>query len=136
MERRRAIVFVGGLLLLSIVAVGSGVQQNKRMSYKNDVEPLLQRYCMPCHAEENANKSDLFLDSYALLMEGGEHGVPVVPGHPEKSDLILKLMETPPYGERMPLHSRRKLKTQAPKYLTEQEVEVLRRWIAEGAVEK
>lgn len=134
--KREAYVFLGGVLsIMLIAALGpkGGAQQNGGISYAKDVEPLLQKYCMPCHAEENANKSDLFLDSHDLLMKGGEHGKAVVPGHPEKSDLILKLSEAPPYGERMPLQSRRKLKVSPPKYMTEQEVQVLRQWISEGA---
>jgi len=134
--KREPLIWVAGMLFFVFIAAagsGFGVRQKNDVSYKKDVEPLLQRYCMPCHAEENSNKSDLFLDSHALLMEGGEHGAAVFPGHPEKSGLILKLAETPPYGERMPLQSRRKLKTSPPKYLTEEEVNLLRRWISEGA---
>jgi hypothetical protein len=103
------------------------------VSYKSDVAPLLAKRCLPCHAEENANKSEFFIDSYALLMKGGKHGEAVVPGKPEKSDLIMKLSDKPPYGDRMPLPPRRKVNASPPKYLSDEEVGLLKRWISEGA---
>jgi hypothetical protein len=131
---------VAGLSLLCLMVFAGamlpgGEGTSDAVSYKNRVAPLLAKHCMPCHAEENANKSEFFLDSYASLMKGGKHGVAVVPGNPEKSDLLLKLSETPPYGDRMPLQSKRKLKVGPPVYLSDDEVAVLRKWIADGAKE-
>jgi len=129
----------GIILLMGIGAVASdpGAQvdagSKKVVSYKSDVVPLLTKHCMPCHAEENANKSELYLDTYAQIMEGGKSGEVVVPGEPRKSDLILKLSENPPFGERMPLFSKRRLSKGPPKYLSDEEVGILRAWIEEGA---
>jgi hypothetical protein len=103
------------------------------VSYKAEVAPLLKKYCLPCHAEENYNPSELALDSYALLMKGGKHRDAVEPGEPDESILIQKLMENPPFGERMPLHSKRKKTTAPPKYLSEDEVRILAEWISQGA---
>jgi hypothetical protein len=123
--------------IVVLVCVGASVPGGEgsegAVSYKTDVAPLLNKYCMPCHAEENENKSEFFIDSYALLMKGGKHGVSVKPGNPDESDIILKLSEAPPYGERMPMQSKRKLKAGPPKYLSEDEVAVVKKWIAEGA---
>jgi hypothetical protein len=126
-------IFVGAGAVKSRSDSQAGGDAKKGVSYKGDVAPLLAQHCMPCHAEENANKSELYLDSYAQLMEGGKSGKAVVPGKPGKSDLILKLSENPPYGDRMPLFSKRRLVMAPPRYLTEEEVGVLRRWIEEGA---
>lgn len=128
---------VAGLLgLLLPVLIGAslpgGSRQEDVSSYKEDVTPLLQKYCLPCHAEENFNPSELALDSYASLMKGGKHGVAVVPGAPEESSLISKLSENPPFGERMPMHSRRRKSAAPPVYLSEDEVKVLSRWIVQG----
>jgi hypothetical protein len=128
---------VGLAILCVVVFVGAMVQEGKTkaggVSYKNDVAPLLAKHCMPCHAEESANKSDLFLDSHALLMKGGKHGAAVVPGKPDESDLVLKLSAYPPFGDRMPLFPRRKLIMAPPVYLSKEEVGVIRKWIEEGA---
>jgi hypothetical protein len=128
---------VAGLLgLVFPVLVGAilpgGSSQGDNVSFREDVAPLLQKYCLPCHAEENDNPSELALDSYSSLMKGGKHGVVVVPGAPEESSLIQKLSETPPFGERMPMHSRRAKSTVPPRYLTEEEVRVVSQWVAQG----
>jgi hypothetical protein len=103
------------------------------VSYKGDVEPILKRYCLPCHAEENFNPSGLALDSYALLMNGGKHGETVVARDPEKSILIQKLSENPKFDERMPLHSKRRNNPTPPVYLSDDEVKILSEWISQGA---
>ncbi len=127
----------GLLCLLTLVFIGAMLPptgaQGDAISYKNDVQPILQKYCLPCHAEENFNKSELSLDSYELLMKGGKHGDAVVAGDPDKSILIQKLSEKPPFGDRMPFYSKRKQKTTPPVYLSDDEVKILSNWISQGA---
>lgn len=132
---------VGVAVLLTPVLVGLATQEQSgrrkdeagAVSFKNDVMPVLEKYCLPCHAEENENKSKLSLDSYALLMEGGKHGVAVMPGEPEESILIQKVQDDPPFGDRMPLQSRRKKAEGPPKKLTVEELSTLSQWVAQGA---
>jgi hypothetical protein len=125
-----------GLAVLIIpVLIGAAVPRtgssDDTVSFKSDISPLLHTYCLPCHAEENNSPSELSLDSYALMMKGGKHGDVVVTGEPDKSTIIQKLSENPPFGERMPLHSKRK-KT-PPKYLNDEEMQLLAKWILQGA---
>jgi len=123
------------LLPVCIGAVwpGSTASRGDNVSYKEDISPLLNKYCLPCHAEENYNPSELSLDSYALLMKGGKHGEAVKPGNPDESIVIQKLREPPLFGDRMPLHSKRKKTTTPPVYLSEDEVQILAKWISQGA---
>lgn len=118
-----------------IVSLSASMQQGpyRVVSYAKDVAPVIARYCLPCHAEESQNSSELSLDTHALLMEGGEHGTPVVPGKPDESILIQKLLPKPPFGETMPLKMRRRSAGVAAKKLTEQEIELLKEWIRQGA---
>ena len=111
---------------------GATHRQEEELSFKKDVFPVINRYCLPCHEEENYNKSELSLDNYSLLMQGGKHGVPVVEGKPEESILIQKLSEKPPFGDQMPL-ARRRNDQQPPKRLTPEEVKILSAWIEQGA---
>jgi len=104
------------------------------ISFKDSVMPVLKKYCLPCHAEESSNPSELSLDSYQLLMEGGKHGAAVVGGRPEQSSLIQKLNEKPPFGDTMPL-ARRRRSQDPPRKLTEEEVKILTEWIRQGARE-
>jgi uncharacterized membrane protein len=99
--------------------------ENGTVSFKKDVQPLLKKYCMPCHSEEQMNPSEFHLDSYDMMMEGGKHGKPVVPGKAEESILIQKLSDDPPFGEAMPLKAKRPL--------SEEELKVLVDWINQGA---
>jgi Planctomycete cytochrome C len=105
---------------------------NHPRSFTGDVFPLIEKHCLPCHAEENYNPSELSLDSYDLLMAGGKHGPAVKPGKPEESILVQKLGASPPFGNRMPPNPRKK---GAPprKRLTEAETRIIVDWIAEGA---
>jgi hypothetical protein len=110
----------------------SPTAQDTAVSYKEHVTPILQKYCLPCHAEESYNPSELSLDSYALLKKGGKHGATFIDGKPEESLLIQKLADAPPFGDRMPLQSRRKKTQTPPKKLTEEEMKVLEDWIVQG----
>ena len=132
------VVLIGVIpLLLGVSFPRTGVQdkpvsRDTAVSYKQHVAPILQKYCLPCHAEESYNPSELSLDTYALLKKGGKHGASFKEGKPEESLLITKLADDPPFGDRMPLQSRRKKSTTPPPRLTEEETKVLEEWIAQG----
>ncbi len=90
--------------------------------FRTRVEPLLRKYCVGCHGPEEAN-AELRLDSWELLMEGGENGKVVVAGRPEKSPLIAALgpdaeSHMPPEDEPQPKSN---------------EIAVLRAWVKAGA---
>lgn len=103
------------------------------VSFREQVLPLVKKYCLPCHAREEENPSELALDDYAALREGGRHGSPVVPGKPEESLLIQKLHESPPFGQRMPLNSRKKVKEGKAKWLADDEAKAIATWVEQGA---
>ena len=124
-------------LLYAVMGIASNggdkkSQRDKEISFKQDVLPVITKYCLPCHAEESYNPSELSLDSYSLLKDGGKHGPPVVSGKPEESVLLQKLEEKPPFGDRMPLARRRKSQ-EPPKRLNEEEIKILTDWIKQGA---
>ena len=103
------------------------------LSFKADVFPIVQKYCLPCHAEESYNPSQLSLDTYELLMKGGKHGPPIVPGKPEESIMFKKLSPDPPFGDPMPLKVRRRKNPSQQKKLTEEEIRSITEWIKQGA---
>jgi hypothetical protein len=104
------------------------------ISFAEDVFPIIQKNCLPCHAEDNFNPSELSLDSYELLMEGGRHGDAVEPGNADESPLIQKLRDDPPFGDRMPLDLRKKKgKKSTAKPLSEEEIQCIATWIEQGA---
>lgn len=89
-----------------------------RVFFDTDIRPILRDNCLKCHADQK--KGELRLDSLSGALQGGESEEPtVVPGHPEKSLLIelVKRQEMPPEGRQ----------------LSESEIDLLSRWIKQGA---
>ena len=99
------------------------------VSFKNDVAPIISKYCLPCHAEDEYNPSELSLDTYKDLMEGGKHGKPVTPGDAQGSILVKKLGADPPFGHPMPLKKRN---DPEQKYLPADLIQTMSRWIDQG----
>jgi hypothetical protein len=109
-------------------AKGGGAEGT--VSFKEEVMPIIRKHCLPCHAVDNFNPSELSLDTYEDLMAGGKHGTPVVPGNASESIIVQKLGEDPPFGDRMPLVRK---KDRVPNKLTEQQIETIRAWVDQGA---
>ena len=127
-------LIVAGLIVTGVAAVpAQGRKVGEPVSFKKDIAPLIGRRCLPCHAEDNFNPSELSLDSYEKLMEGGKHGSPVVPGKAHESIIIKKTSTIPPFGERMPLNPRKKVEEGTAKWLTDPELRLLAVWINQGA---
>ncbi len=114
-------------------AVAGGSDGRGEVSFKGDIFPVIKRHCLPCHAQEQFNKSELSLDTYESLMAGAKHGVPVVPGKPEGSILLRKLSDKPPFGDPMPLDPRWKEGQPRKKRLSDKEIQILTEWVREGA---
>lgn len=133
-------VMLGVFFLAVSLGTAQEMEQKKTVkksgspvSFKNDVMPILKKQCLPCHAEENFNPSELSLDSYDLLKTGGKHGETIVPGKSQESLLIKKLGDDPPFGAKMPLNSKKKIQEGKAKFLTEDEIKTIATWIDQGA---
>ncbi len=106
------------------VGMGLGVLQGmaEPVSFSREVAPILDRSCVACH-QPSKLKGKLDLSSFSALSAGGKHGAAVTARKPDTSRLLTQVRgpkpEMPPEG----------------KPLTEPEVAVIERWIAEGAVD-
>ena len=60
---------------------------SETVSYKNDIQPLLNSGCVNCHG----NQGQLSLATYAKTMKGGKSGKVVIPKNSAGSLLIKKL---------------------------------------------
>jgi len=87
-----------------------------------DILPLFQGQCTACHSATQPlggwNGS-----SYASVMESGDHAPVVIPGNPEGSLLIQKLLGTQTVGSPMP----------PARLLPQEQVQVVIEWIRAGA---
>jgi hypothetical protein len=120
-------------LLLAPVLLAAPAVHGADVSFAEDVAPLLRSRCVSCHLT-GQEQGELALHARAAY--GELVGVPSVqselkrvePGVPERSYLYLKLTnrhrEAGGYGEPMPL---------AAWPLQDEQLELIRRWIAEGA---
>ncbi|MFO0969119.1 MAG: PSD1 and planctomycete cytochrome C domain-containing protein [Gemmataceae bacterium] len=111
---RIAISFLG-LLLIPRLAGAQGPD------FTREVRPILSRFCFKCHGPDEKNrKADLRLDVRAGAIEAA-----IVPGQPEKSELVQRIFAhekakvMPPPSTKMTLSPAQK--------------DILKRWIAAGA---
>lgn len=128
-----ALLFLVIPALLLVLNTSGEAGDKDAVSFKTDVFPLIEKYCLPCHAEENFNPSELSMDNYALLMAGGQKGSAIVKGKAKESLLIKKLGTEPPEGDRMPLNSKKKIKEGKAVWMEEAEVKIIATWIDQGA---
>jgi mono/diheme cytochrome c family protein len=120
---RIPVVICVSFVALSIVFSSCG---EKKVSFSQEVLPILKKRCATCHYPGNEfNQSQLVVDSYESLMQGGVHGSPIAPGHSESSLIIKKLGPNPPFGKQMPLSSK--------ETLSEEEITLIAKWIDQGA---
>jgi len=114
------------LLVLGLAWPGSLHAQDaaqEKVSFEREVVPLLRARCHGCH-QPAKSKGKLDLTRYGSLMRSEDPVV--VPGKPEES-LLLDLVT--PFDDEAP-----EMPEDADP-LSAEEVDVLRRWIAEGAVD-
>jgi hypothetical protein len=118
------------LQLLSILAwvffagaTASADGPMRPVRYNRDIRPLLADNCFVCHGpDKNNRKAKLRLDDRAVALACKA----IVPGHPEKSELVSRIFSEDK-DELMP-------PPRSHKTLKKEEKELLKRWIAEGAV--
>ncbi len=93
-----------------------------RVDFVRDIQPILTARCVSCHGSDEQEGS-LRLDSRSIVLQGGVSGPALLPGEPEQSLLLRRVLGLDDQ-ERMPLDD---------EPLAEREIALLRRWIAEGA---
>jgi len=91
------------------------------ISYATDIQPIFNKRCIKCHAGDSAPRG-LLLGSYEEALKGSAYRPVVVPGDPEKSQLVRRIRgdSTP----RMPFDG--------PPFLTEDQIVLIMTWIAAG----
>ena len=90
--------------------------------FRQQVLPILESRCFACHSHATEISGGLALDYASGWREGGDRGPAIVPSDPEKS-LVVHAIERRTSELAMP--------PEDP--LPPEEIEILRRWIAEGA---
>jgi WD40 repeat protein len=118
-------VLSAGLMLVGFPISITGQDPAKPVSYYHQIRPILQANCQGCHQPAKA-RGEYVMTTFDRFVAGGQSGMPaVVPKQPDKSHLVEQI--TPHDGKaRMP---------EGRKPLAETEIELIRRWIGEGATD-
>jgi hypothetical protein len=123
--RRRSWV---AIVLLAVAIAGCGrvvcaaPARHAAIEYNRDIRPILSDTCFLCHGpDKNTRKAKLRLDIREEALKLGA----IVPGQPEKSELVRRIFTTDAEDLMPPAESH--------KHLTAAQKETLKRWIAAGA---
>ena len=117
----KAGLFVLGILITSVL--GSCSTSNEKVDFSTQIKPILNNKCITCHGgiKKNAGFSLLFEEEALGDTESGRPAI--IPGDAAGSELIKRIHEDDP-ELRMPYEK--------PK-LSEEEIDLLTRWIDQGA---
>jgi mono/diheme cytochrome c family protein len=117
---RYCLAAAGALFLTSAFAA-------ERVQFNRDIRPIFSDTCYACHGpDENKIKGKLRLDSLDAARKGGKSGEPaILPGHPEKSE-VMKRLRTDDADDHMP-------PAEFHKVLTKAQIALVEQWIKEGA---
>ncbi|MFT6864289.1 MAG: hypothetical protein ACJAVK_002854 [Akkermansiaceae bacterium] len=103
--------------LLTLLSSGE-----KKISFDRDIQPILSENCYYCHGTDPSHREgDLRLDLREDALDAGA----IVPGKPEKSEMISRIHSHDPDDLMPPPDSNRKL--------TKAQKDLLARWIKEDA---
>ena len=128
-KRRGRTMSVRHALVVLACAIGCLMTQSAAASnddaghkfFETKIRPLFSEHCYRCHGSKK-QESELRLDSYEAMMEGGAAGISIVPDEPDESLLLTALtyvdddLQMPPDNK-----------------LTDQQIADVRKWIEMGA---
>lgn len=106
--------------------MGASSHLRGEVDFITQIQPILSQNCYACHGpDEAAMEGGLRLDDREKALLGGDSGRVIVPGDPDASELIKRVTHRDP-DEIMPPPAKKKA-------LPQEQVLLLRQWIAEGA---
>ena len=124
------VIVVAGLLYGVINLANAKKQKENLISYNRDIRPVLSDKCFSCHGPDVSKvKAGLRLDlpasAFAELEKNKGHFA-IVPGNPEKSELIKRVSSNDP-AIMMPVPESHLAR------LTTDEIKLFSKWIEQGA---
>ena len=117
-------------LMVALILAGANSSESsepsRELSFNRDIRPVLSDKCFQCHGPDaQARKADLRLDQFGD--EDGVNGAEsiLVPGDVDASEIVRRIT-CDDDDERMPPAS-------ATRQLTSHQIELLKRWVSQGA---
>ncbi|MGB8853119.1 MAG: DUF1553 domain-containing protein [Pirellulales bacterium] len=129
-KRIASVRLVAACLSLACVAraANGAAPAPTRLSFNRDIRPILSDNCFACHGPDNANRqAGLRLDTFDLATAELDSGTrAIVPEKIDESELVARIISDDPDAVMPPPHAK-------IGRLSAEQVETLKRWIAEGA---
>jgi hypothetical protein len=115
------------VLLAMFVSPAFAASALTEISFKNDVHPILHDYCLNCHEPggKGYEKNGLDMSTYKSLMKGTRFGSVINPGNSFTS-IIIQAVE----GR---VHAAIKMPFGMSGGLAKEKIEVLKKWVDQGA---
>ncbi|MBX6315680.1 MAG: DUF1549 domain-containing protein, partial [Isosphaeraceae bacterium] len=119
----------GGLALLiaGLIVASARADSGPKVNYNRDIRPILSDNCFACHGPDaSKRKAGLRLDTPEGALAELESGSrAIVPGNPDESELIARITAEEDSIRMPPPKARKTLKPE--------QIDLLRRWIEQGA---
>jgi hypothetical protein len=116
-------------ILSTFIAAGASIScawSAEKVDFSREIQPILSNHCYACHGQDaEAREGGLRLDRRDDALAGGDDGPAFVPGDPDASAMILRILSSDPDDQMPP--------PKAKKPLPEADKELLIRWVKEGA---
>src|SRR5215213_3803904 len=122
----RLLAFALPTLVSLTAAEPAAASAAAKVSFNRDIRPIMSEICFHCHGNDpKTRKAGMRLDIREEALKPTKNDViPIVPGKPAESEVILRIMDE---SDPMPPE-------EAHKKLTPEQKDLFRRWVAEGAV--
>jgi hypothetical protein len=120
----RSLFFRCAVIVLPAVLPAADLPQV--VEFNRDIRPILSDKCFTCHGPDSANRqTKLRFDTEAGARQDLGKRFAIVPGDTAKSEMIRRITAADPAVRMPPVYSAYKL--------TDREIELIRRWIEQGA---
>jgi hypothetical protein len=114
-------------MALCAIMMASLARADDKIDFDRDVRSILSSRCFQCHGpDDQARKAGLRLDKHDSAIKELKSGdIAIVPGKPQQSELLARIVSTDEEDMMPPPKSGARL--------TAQQTKILRRWIEQGA---
>lgn len=123
MQWLRSKVFIVAIIIAVAAVIFLWLTKDGHVDFTTQVKPIINQKCIICHGgvRQKGGFSLLFRDEALAKTKDGKYAI--VPGNPDKSELIRRITLNDP-EDRMPYKH---------DPLSKDEIDIFRRWIKEGA---